>query len=83
MYIHLSPSIQNSETLRHKNIDVPSRKMYYGQQGLFPFSGCLYELRLDVTTDIHKNAFIIHALHFWMIVNVRMHCFIRSLKVSF
>lgn len=38
------------------------------------------ELRRVVTTDIHKNAFIIHVLHvhFWMVVNVRMHCYVRS-----
>lgn len=40
------------------------------------------ELRRVVTADIHKNAFIIHVLHihFWMVVNVRMHCYVRSWK---
>lgn len=40
------------------------------------------ELRRVVTADIHKNAIIIHVLHihFWMVVNVRMHCYVRSRK---
>lgn len=42
------------------------------------------EHRRVVTADIHKNAFIIHVLHihFWMVVNVRMHCFVRLILES-
>lgn len=40
------------------------------------------ELRRVVTADIHKNAFIIHVLHFWMIVNERLYCFVRLILES-